>query len=273
MAQFTQRLQKSSTPTAKRVVDINTDYGQSRDKDVFQQPDMKLLDNVSSVNIPCCVHDGDPLDILEKIQNAKSRNIGVGAHIAYPDPQQGGYEEISMPTEELKAWIYVQLGIFQALSKASGLDIEHVRPHGALYRKFLTDPETARAVAEAVYTINPWLFLIGPTGPILTDIQESVGIRTVSEVYLGKRYSPEGTLIPEKLHETLPPQGILDQAKQLVNEGVITSEDGKSTPITFSTLHLSPHIKGCSPLSERLVEIVGKPQPIAIEAVTVSGWV
>jgi UPF0271 protein len=261
------------SPKLKRYVDVNTDFGQSQDKPYFQDEDNSLLAYVSSVNIPCGVHDGDPLEIMDCIAKAKLFNCAVGAHIAYPDPVNMGYKEMKISHEELSAWIHVQIGAFRALCHAQGSDIEHVRPHGALYGKFFTDRETARVVAETIYKINPWLILVGPAGPILDELKETVGIRIAPEVYLGKRYGADGALLGHRFHENLSPQGVLDQAKQLITDSSITTQDGKTVKINFSTLHISPRLEVGVDIAEKLNGVLGQPVSLAVAAVGASGWV
>lgn len=261
------------TQKLKRYIDLNTDYGQSEEKKYFEDPENSLLTYVSSVNIPCCVHDGDPLEMMKHIAKAKEFNCAIGAHIAYPDPVNLGYKEMNMSAEELASWIYVQVGAFRALAQANGLDIEHIRPHGALYGKFINDPETARAVAETLYKINPWYILVGPFGPVLEEVRQKVGIRVAPEVYLGKRYNSEGKLIAHRFHENLTPQGVLDQAKQLITDSALTTQDGKTLKVTFSTMHISPRLEVGVDIAEKLNTVLGQAVSLAVAAVGTSGWV
>jgi UPF0271 protein len=261
------------TEKLKRYIDLNTDYGQTGEAAYFADPDNNLLTYASSVNIPCCVHDGDPLQMMEHIAQAKQFNCAIGAHIAYPDPVNLGYKEMTLSDEELAAWIHVQIGAFRSLTQAVGLDIEHVRPHGALYGKLINDPHTARVVAETLYKMNPWLILVGPFGPVLEEVHQKVGIRVAPEVYLGKRYNAEGTLIRHRFHENLTPQGVLDQAKQLISESALTTQDGKTLKVKFSSLHISPKLNSSIEIAEKLNAILGQAVSLPIAAVGASGWV
>src|SRR5262249_27498316 len=151
----------------------------------------------------------------------------IGAHIGFPDPARGGYEPMQLSEEDLAAWTYVQIGAFQALARSEALDIEFIRPHGALYSAFVNNPEVALTVARTLHRMNSWFVLVGPAGPILEQIEREIGLRTAPEIYLGKRYTGEGQLSLSKIQEFLPPQGIMDQAKQFIQHGTLTSEDGK----------------------------------------------
>ena len=259
-------------PNIKKYIDLNTDLGQSRDKAFFEKTDYKLLNFVTSVNIPCCVHDGDPMEVITAIRQAKRYNCVVGAHIGYPDPARVGYEPMDIPAEELAAWIYVQLGAFAALLESEGLAIEHVRPHGALYTAFIDKPDVAAAVAKAVYRMSNWYVLVGPAGPILDDVQKNIGIRTAGEVQLGKRYNEHGQLVLGRVQDTLPPQGVLDQAKQLIHQGKLTTEDGRTSDAEFKSLHISPTLTNSIEVAEKVGQMLVQPVSLPLADIGASGW-
>ena len=256
----------------KRFIDLNTDLGQSRDLAFFKKTNYELLNHVTSVSIPCAVHDGEPLDLLEAIRQAKRFNCAVGAHIGYPDPARNGYEAMSISEEALTAWIFLQMGAFQGLLRSEGLDIEHVRPHGALYTAFLNNPEVALTVAKALHKINPWMVLMGPAGPILDQIEKEVGLRTAPEIYLGKRYDSEGKLSMNRLHEFLSPQAVMDQARQLIQQSSLTAEDGKSVPVKLKTIHISPVLPQNVDVAERLGQMLVQPVSLPLADIGASGW-
>lgn len=259
----------------ERYVDINTDFGQTRDKAFFEKTGYRLLDFVSSVNIPCFVHDGDPREIMDSIETAKGYNCAIGAHIGYPDPENQGYQAMDLSPEELAAWIHVQLGGFQSMCLARGTEMVHVRPHGALYGKLLTDRETTRVVAETIYQINPWLILVGPAGPVLEETGREAGLRVAPEIYLGKRYNRQGRLLPENLLQNFDrsAQAILDQARQLINNEVMTTRNGSEVPVHFKTFHVSPQLDKVIELSEKLCHMLGQPVCLPIAEAGPSGWV
>lgn len=261
------------SPKVRKFIDLNTDFGQSRDQKFFENTNYGLLRYVSSVNIPCCVHDGDPKVILESIDKALEYNCVIGAHVAYPDPVHYGYEVMDLSQEELAAWLRVQLGAFQALARAKSRDIEQVRPHGALYGKFLTDAETALTVAKTIYEMNKWWILVGPAGPILKEVEEKVGLRIAPEAYLGKRYASQGHLAVEQIHENLPRQAVLDQARQLINDSTVTTADGKTIRLDYKTIHVSPQVDGRIEIAEKISQMLVQPVSLPLAEVGASGWV
>lgn len=256
----------------KRFVDLNTDLGQTRDRAFFAKNEHEMLNHVTSVNIPCAVHDGDPKEILESIRLAKRYNCAIGAHIGYPDPAKFGYEPMTLSEEDLAAWIYVQIGAFQAMVRSEGLEIEHVRPHGALYTAFMDNPDVAMTVARVLHKINSWFVLVGPMGPLLERIESDLNLRTASEIYLGKRYNAAGHLVTHRIQEFLPPQGVMDQARQLIQQSALTTEDGKTIPVQFKTLHISPVLPQCADVADKVGQMLIQPVSLPLADVGASGW-
>lgn len=256
----------------KRFIDLNTDLGQTRDLPFYERTDNEFLNAITSVSIPCAVHDGDPKEILSAIRTAKKYNCVVGAHIGYPDPARYGYEPMQLSEEDLVAWTYVQIGAFQALARAEGLDIEFIRPHGALYTAFVNKPEVALTVSRALHRMNNWFLLVGPAGPLLDQIEQETGLRIAPEIYLGKRYDSEGKLLTSRIQEFLPPQGVMDQAKQLIHQSAVTTEDGKSIPVKFKTIHVSPTLPNCIEVADKIGQMVIQPVSLPLAEIGASGW-
>ncbi|MGE0200451.1 MAG: LamB/YcsF family protein [Candidatus Melainabacteria bacterium] len=259
-------------PSRGKHLDLNTDFGQSRDRAFFESTDFALLKWVSTVNMPCCVHDGDPAETLKLVEKAKQFHCEVGAHIGYPDPASHGYGEYTGTQEELYAWIVLQLGALQALMQASGLDVVHVRPHGALYLAFLSQPETARTVAEAMYKLNPWLILLGPAGPVLSDVAKKVGLRVMPELVLGKVYNRDGALAADRLNDSLAPQAVVEQARMMIDDKQVMTTDGRKVAVQFSSLHLSPRQPEVLSIAEKVSQQMGQPTAISLLTAGESGW-
>jgi 5-oxoprolinase (ATP-hydrolysing) subunit A len=244
-----------------RYIDLNTDFGQTADRAFFEGKERTLLHYVSSVNIPCCVHDNEPLQALKDIKTAKLNNCAVGAHIAYPDPKHYGYQPMDLDLDELYAWVLLQLGAFAALC-----------PHGALYTEFITNEAVALTVAKAIRKYDPWMIMIVPMGPIAGKIEAELGMQIAEELYLGKRISSEGVLILDRLGDNLNPQGVIEQVKQLVTDSSVTTEDGKVIKVNCKTMHLSPKLQGNMMIAERINAMLGHPVSLSLSAAGSSGW-
>ena len=266
--------QRRQPPPKKplKQLDLNTDYGQSDDRSYFDRKERTLLHFVSSANIPCCVHDGDPKLILEDIKKAHLSNCAVGAHIGYPDPQHYGYQPLDLDEDELIAWVLIQLGAFYAMCRANRIEFGHVRPHGALYSQFVTDPKIATTVAKAIKQFDPWMQLIAPMGDVAEQVQADTNLQIAQELYLGKRLNAQGGLDLERFSETLHPQSVFEQVRQLIFDGCITTEDGKTKKVNCSTMHISPKLQGSLVLAERIHTLLNSPTAVTLTTAGNAGW-
>jgi len=260
-------------PRLKHVIDLNTDVGQSRDVAFFRQTDYALLKYVSSVNVPCFVHDGAPKQVLEALHHAKLNHCVIGAHVGFPDPTQQGYSVQQLDDDELKTWLLIQLGALQAVLKPLHLDFEHIRPHGALYNAFLDNPTVAMTVAKTLFDYNHWAILVGPAGPLLKRVEEEIGIRTAPEVYLGRHYTEQGVpVMGEATAKSLHSNLVLEQLKQVLNDGTLTATNGQTLPVEAKTFHLSPQLDGVVSTAEHVYQLIGQPVALPVAAVTSTGW-
>jgi 5-oxoprolinase (ATP-hydrolysing) subunit A len=262
------------TPKPRPNFDINTDYGQLEDLAWFESPDNELLQYVTSVNIPCCVHEGNPTDILNAIQRAKEKCLVVGAHIGYPDPKNRGYVSLNISPEDLHAWILVQLGAFTTLCKTQHVDCLHVRPHGALYSDMAQNKDIALAVAKAVKAFDPWMILVMPLSPHTDAVASEMGLQVYQELYFGKRFLQSGHQAVERGNQQgdLPQQAALEQVRRAVYRGQLTTEDGRILETTCQTIHMSPRYADCSALAKQVHHITGDPLPMTLSTAGRSGW-
>ena len=149
-------------------IDFNCDLAQSFG--VYRNnSEYNLLDYVSSVNISCGFHAGDPATIKEAILAAKEKNIVVGAHIGFDDIQGFGYRPMDLDEDEIDALVMYQVGALMSFAKAYGLEIEHVRPHGAMYKMAAEDFTFASAVANAIKKCSNWLVYYGAYGDVTAE--------------------------------------------------------------------------------------------------------
>jgi 5-oxoprolinase (ATP-hydrolysing) subunit A len=257
----------------KRYVDLNTDFGQAVEAGYFADPDNSLLPFVSTVYIPCGVHESDPADIRRMILLAKQYNCAIGAHLGLPDPKHLGNQPMpDLSPESLKAWLLVQLGAFRALAESVGAPVEQVRPHGALYSAFFNDPDTARLLAKTVYKFDNWLTLVGPAGAAIEKLEAEIGVRIGPEMHLGKRYNQHGEPVKEEFRVDMPQQAVLNQARQLITDSSMVSVEGVTLKMRFSTLHLSPRLENALFVAERLNLFLGQPVSLSLAAAGASGW-
>jgi len=267
----------------KRSIDLNTDLGQARDVAFFNsEAGETLLSTVSSVNLPCFVHDGVPSDILTLAVKAKAHHCTLGAHIAFPDPMSLGYDAMDITPESLQHWILVQLGALQALLKTERLAIEQVRPHGALYLAMFENEALAKAVVQAIQTFDAWLPIILPAGRITELLQQQTTAIIAPEYLLGRRYQASGLLeLGTTTHsgskttqsDWLNSSTTVEQIKQLIQHQTVTSVSGSALNYAFKTLHVSPAMPEVNWVADKVQEIAETLVPISLVGIAESGWV
>jgi 5-oxoprolinase (ATP-hydrolysing) subunit A len=176
-------------------IDLNCDMGESFGAFVIGQ-DEALMDYVTSVNIACGFHGGDPSVMHKTVSAAVKRGLAIGAHPGYPDLQGFGRREMKFSPEEIYDMVLYQVGALSAFAEASGTKLHHVKPHGALYNLAAKDLVVASAIVKAVNDVNKNLRFVGLSGSELIVAGEKAGLKTVSEVFADRTYQDDGTLTP-----------------------------------------------------------------------------
>lgn len=170
-------------------VDINADLGENAGHDE------EILDLVSSANIACGFHAGDPTSVLNSIRAAKERGVAVGAHPSFADRANFGRTEMTLPSDEIYAVVSYQIGAFQALARAAGTEMNHVKAHGALYNMAARDRSLAEAIVEAVFALDPGLIIFVPPGSVFEQVANERPLQTACEVFADRNYMPDGSLV------------------------------------------------------------------------------
>ncbi len=231
----------------------------------------ELSDYVSSVNIACGFHAGDPSAIKEALLTAKEKNIVVGAHIGYDDIQGFGYRPMDLDEDELEALVMYQVGALMTFAKAYHMEIEHVRPHGAMYRKAMEDVEVSKTIARAIKKCSQWLVYYGAAGDNLAVVGEEENIQVAHEVHLEKIYDEQGDIIfnARDLENT---EISVSRLKDLLNNSRVTNNVGGKTIIEADTIHFSNKLANVKELIVAANEII-KPLPYNYKNAMKSGWV
>lgn len=175
-------------------VDLNADLGESFGNWTMGD-DAPMLDVVTSANIACGFHAGDPRTIRRTVTLAAAANVTIGAHVAYPDLVGFGRRALDIDPADLEADVLYQLGALDGLCRVAGTNVRYVKPHGALYHRVNSDPAQAEALARAVASFDSSMPLLGAAGPLL-DIAARYGLRVVAEGLTDRAYRPDGTLVP-----------------------------------------------------------------------------
>jgi 5-oxoprolinase (ATP-hydrolysing) subunit A len=176
-------------------IDLNCDMGESFGAFVIGQ-DEALMEYVTSVNIACGFHGGDPTVMRKTVEGAVKRGLAIGAHPGYPDLQGFGRRDMNFSPEEIYDLVLYQVGALNAFVEAAGAKMYHVKPHGALYNLAAKDNAIALAIAKAVYDSNKSLRFVGLSGSELLKAGVKTGLTVVSEVFADRTYQDDGTLTP-----------------------------------------------------------------------------
>ncbi|GIU83038.1 MAG: LamB/YcsF family protein [Acidobacteria bacterium] len=219
------------------VIDLNCDMGESFGA-WHMGCDEKLMDYVSSVNIACGFHAGDPSVIRKTVELAIRKNVAIGAHPSFPDLQGFGRREIKMAEQEIFDIVLYQVSALKGICEALGGKLHHVKPHGALYNQAAKNPATAKAIAEAVKAVDSSLVFYGLSGSHLITEADKIGLKTASEVFADRTYQPDGTLTPRTFQNALikDTAKAINQVLQMVRTQTVTATDGKVIPIKAETI-------------------------------------
>jgi UPF0271 protein len=190
--------------------------------------DDAMLDIVTSANLACGFHAGNPVGLAAACRAAEKRGVRIGAQVGYFDLAGFGRRRIDVDPAELTADVIYQIGALQALARAAGTSLGYVKPHGALYNTIVTDRTQARAVAEAVYATDPGLPVLGLAGSAFFDEARRLGLRTVAEAFADRAYLPDGQLVARRepgavLHDA---DQIAERVLTMVQTGTVTACDG-----------------------------------------------
>lgn len=214
------------------VIDLNSDLGEGIGDDA------SMLDIVTSANIACGFHAGEPHDVLATLQEARARGVAIGAHVSYDDPEGFGRVDMDVPSGELIADLVYQIGALQALAGVAGARVTYLKPHGALYNRIVHDERQARDVVTAVTEVDPSLVVLGLPGSSFLRAAEEAGLAIAAEAFADRAYTPQGTLVPRSasgsvLHD---PRLVAERMLRLVDSGVIEAIDGTYVSVRADSL-------------------------------------
>ena len=217
-------------------IDLNADVGESFGPWPMGADDA-LIPLVSSVNVACGAHAGDPATILRTVALAAANGVAVGAHPGYPDLPGFGRRDLDMTVDDLRASLIVQIGAVQAAAEVCRTVVRHVKPHGALYNRSARDPDVATTIAEAVRDLDPGLVLVGLAGSASITAARAAGLRVAAEAFADRRYEPDGSLRSRRLTGALlGPADAAAQAVRIVRDRRVISTDGSALDVVADTI-------------------------------------
>lgn len=218
-------------------IDLNSDLGEHFGAWTLGD-DAAMLDIVTSANVACGFHAGDPRSILETLRGAVERGVAVGAHVAYPDLVGFGRRPMDVSDAELEADVIYQIGALQGLARVAGTEVSYVKPHGALYNTIARDERQAAAVIRAIRAVDPGLPLVCLAGSPLVGWAEAAGLRAVPEAFADRAYEPNGALVSRResgavIHD---PEQVAERMVRLAREGVIEARDGTEVAVPAASI-------------------------------------
>ncbi|MDR0202614.1 MAG: LamB/YcsF family protein [Delftia acidovorans] len=236
-------------------MDLNSDLGESLGA-WRMGDDQAMLDIVSSANVACGFHGGDPAGILETLKAAKARSVMVGAHVAYPDLIGFGRRNMDVASSDLVASIIYQIGALQGLARVAGTEVRYVKPHGALYNTIAQDRRQAQDVITAIRAIDPRLVLVALAGSPLIAWARDAGLTVVAEAFADRGYTPEGALVSRRergavLHDV---DQIAARMLSLVRDGVVEAVDGSLVHIAADSICVHGDSPGAVAIARHLRE-------------------
>lgn len=218
-------------------MDLNADLGEGFGAWRLGDDDA-LLDVVTSANVACGFHAGDPATMRRVCTEASARGVVIGAQVGYRDLAGFGRRRMDVEPDELAAEVLYQIGSLDALARASGSRVRYVKPHGALYNRAADDHEQARAVASAVATFDPDMPLLGLPSSALAEAAKAFDIPFVAEAFADRAYLPDGRLVPRSQPGAVLTDvaAVTEQALAFAREQAVVTRDGSRVPVAATSL-------------------------------------
>lgn len=240
-------------------IDLNCDMGESFGAYIIGN-DEEVMESISSANIACGFHAGDPMVMRKTVKLALEKNVAIGVHPGLQDLSGFGRRAMIISPSEAYALTIYQIGALYGFVQAEGGTIEHVKPHGALYNMAANDAQLAEAIAEAVYKVNPEFILFGLAGSELVKAGERIGLHTASEVFSDRTYQHDGTLTSRSNKNALITdyELAIKQIIMMVKEGKVQTADGTYIPIRADSVCIHGDGKTALQFAKRIPEALRK---------------
>ncbi len=218
-------------------IDLNSDLGESYGA-WSMGDDEAMLSIVSSANIACGFHAGDPTGIFKTVKAATANGVVIGAHVSYPDRVGFGRRDMDVTPEDLIADVIYQIGALKGIAAAAGTTVRYVKPHGALYNRIAHDSKQGQAVVDGIKAVDPSLVLMGLANAPILDLASKAGLSVVAEAFADRAYTPDGQLVSRRekgavLHDA---DQIADRMVQLARQGTLEAIDGSVIKIEAQSI-------------------------------------
>jgi UPF0271 protein len=254
-----------------REIDLNCDMGESYGAYRIGF-DEALMPLITSANIACGYHAGDPLVMDRTVRLAAQHGVGIGAHPGFPDLLGFGRRQMQLGPEEIENYVLYQVGALAAFARSAGAKLAHVKPHGALYNMAAKDVELARAIARGIARFGKDLIMVCLAGSAMIEAAEEAGLRVAREGFADRAYNLDGTLRSRKLPGALieDPKRAAERAVKMVRDGVVVAHTGEEVPLHVDTIC----VHGDTPTAVEIDKTIrGKLEAAGIEVVSMGNFV
>ncbi|OBZ93393.1 hypothetical protein ADU59_21235 [Pararhizobium polonicum] len=219
------------------AIDLNSDLGESYGA-WSMGDDTAMLAIVSSANVACGFHAGDPAGIWKTVKAAAEKGVSIGAHVSYPDRVGFGRRDMDVTSSELIADVIYQIGALKGIAAAAGVSVGYVKPHGALYNRIANDAKQGQAVIDGIKAIDRSLTLMGLANAPILELARKSGLNVVAEAFADRAYTPDGQLVSRReagavLHDA---QLIAKRMLQLAHDGTLEAIDGSTIKIDAQSI-------------------------------------
>ncbi len=254
----------------QRIVDFNSDLGESFGAYTIGD-DAAMMPVISSANVACGFHGGDPLVMERTVRLAKQHGVGVGAHPGFPDLVGFGRREMHLGLDDLRAIHVYQIGALWAFAKAQGVPLQHVKSHGALSNMAVRDEAWARAIVEAIAAVDRTLIMVALSGTVLERAAREGGLRVAAEAYADRGYERDGSLVSRSKPGALitDPDAVARRVVRMVTEGTVETADGGEIRIQADTVCFHGDTPGAPRLARAAREALTR---AGVEIVPMAQW-
>ena len=237
-------------PAAGLVTDLNADLGESFGAWTLGD-DQALMPIITSANVACGFHAGDPLTLRRTCALACAAGVTIGAQVSYRDLAGFGRREMDVPGEELAAELLYQIAALDGIARTQGSRVRYVKAHGALYHRVRTDGVQAAALIDALRAYDPSLALLTQPSGAAADLAAAAGVRVVAEAYADRGYRPDGSLVPRGQPGAVltDPVQVAERAVRMVTQGLVASAEGQDVSVQVSSLCLHGDTPGAAALA------------------------
>ena len=234
-------------------IDLNCDLGESFGNYKIGM-DEEVIKFISSANIACGFHASDPLVMAKTVSLAKESGVSIGAHPGYPDLVGFGRRNMNVAPEELKAMVQYQIGALNAFCKASGVKMNHVKPHGAMYNMAAKDEKLALAISAGIAEVDDSLILLGLSGSELLKAANQIGLKCANEVFADRAYEEDGSLVART-----KAGAVITNEEEVIERVIKMIKEHKVKAITGKEIEIKPDsicVHGDNPKALNFVKVI-----------------